>query len=92
GTGPEIWEALGGKIDGFVPPKWDASLADHILSVQDEETLKTKDDLARIEGVFVGFTAAANVVASIKLYDMGFLRKGAKVVTILCDTGYKYLE
>ncbi|MFO7782183.1 MAG: PLP-dependent cysteine synthase family protein [Spirochaetia bacterium] len=148
GTGPEIWEALGGEIDGFVsvvgsagtfigtskhlkrksphvvcaavepegaevlkrgrvekpthllqgagygfvPPKWDASLADHIISVQDEETLEMKDDLARIEGVFVGFTAAANVVASIKLYDMGFLRKGAKVATILCDTGYKYLE
>ena len=148
GTGPEIWEALGGEIDGFVsvvgsagtfigtskylkrkashvlcaavepegaevltggrvekpthllqgagygfvPPKWDASLADRIISVNDEETREMKDDLARMEGVFVGFTAAANVVASIKLYDMGFLREGAKVATILCDTGYKYLE
>jgi cysteine synthase len=148
GTGPEIWEALEGEIDGFVsvvgsagtflgtskylkrktsrilcvavepegaevlkggrvekpthllqgagygfvPPKWDASLADLIISVNDEETLKMKDALARIEGVFVGFTAAANVVASIKLYDTGFLREGAKVATILCDTGYKYLE
>ncbi len=81
---------LQGTGYGSVPPHWDAGLADALLSVSDEEALDYKQRLAHREGLHVGFSAAANVCASVKLIETGRLGESATVVTILCDTGLKY--
>jgi cysteine synthase A len=75
---------------GLVPPHWDPALADDFISITDEEAGEYKDMLCRNEGLYTGFSAAANVCACVK-----FLRKKEhpadyKVVTLLCDTGFKY--
>jgi cysteine synthase len=51
-----------------------------------------KNRLAREEGLFVGYSAAANVVASIKVLESSIVPESSNVVTILCDTGFKYLS
>ncbi|EMR4172651.1 hypothetical protein R2537_007703, partial [Pseudomonas aeruginosa] len=46
--------------------------------------------LAVREGLYVGYSAAANVCAAAKLLRSGRLRPDAAVATVLCDTGLKY--
>jgi cysteine synthase len=146
GTGPEIWEQLAGRVDGFaacvgtgatftgvarffkrqrghvicaavepegaevlagkpvtkprhklqgtgfgtVPPLWDASLMDQSIAVSDDEAEEFRRLLARKEGLYVGYSAAANVAAACKLLHSGKFKTGATVVTVLCDAGWKY--
>lgn len=146
GTGPEIWSALGDRLDAFVaavgsggtfvgtsrflkqckpglfcaavepagaevlaghpvtkprhllqgtgygsvPPHWDPRLADAFLAVTDEETSAFRQLLAAKEGLHVGFSAAANVCAAVKLIASGRLGHEPTVATVLCDTGLKY--
>lgn len=75
---------------GIVPPHWDASLADATIAVSDEQAAHFRKDLADKEGLYVGFSAAASVCASLKLLSSGRLGESPTVVTILCDTGLKY--
>lgn len=75
---------------GIPLPHWQSELADAYLCVTDEEALEYRRQLACREGLFVGFSAAANVCASVKLLLSGQLAGDAAVVTILCDTGLKY--
>jgi cysteine synthase len=81
---------LQGAGYGSVPPAWDAQLADEFLFVSDQEALEYRRLLAAQEGLYVGFSAAANVCAAIKLLESGRLPTNATVVTLLCDTGLKY--
>lgn len=46
--------------------------------------------LAREEGLFAGTSTGANVVAALRLADT--LAAGATIVTVMCDTGMKYLS
>jgi cysteine synthase A len=46
--------------------------------------------LAKREGIFAGKSSAANVVASLQVAER--LGSGRNVVTVICDTGYKYLQ
>ncbi len=75
---------------GLVPPHWDASLMDKGLEVTDEEAEHWRGRLAHEEGLYVGYSAAANVCGAIKLLASNDLEKNAVVVTVLCDTGLKY--
>lgn len=79
-----------GTSYGLIPPHWDASLMDLGLEVSDDEVEFWRMRLAREEGVYVGYSAAANVCGAVKLLTSGKLPKEATVVTILCDTGLKY--
>lgn len=81
---------LQGTSYGAVPPHWDDSLMDQSIAVTDTEVENWKQDLAHIEGLYVGYSAAANVCGAAKLLNSGVLRKDALVVTVLCDTGLKY--
>ncbi|MBX9901761.1 MAG: cysteine synthase family protein [Burkholderiaceae bacterium] len=85
-----VQHLLQGTGYGFIPPQWDNSGITGYLSVSDDEARDMKWQLAISEGLHVGFSAAANVVAARKLLESGRLRKGAHVVTVLCDTGLKY--
>jgi cysteine synthase A len=81
---------LQGTGYGLIPPLWDASLMDLGLEVSDDEAELWRARLAREEGVYVGYSAAANVCAAVKLLKSGSLKREATVVTVLCDTGLKY--
>ncbi len=82
------------KIDGvgagFVVPLWKKDLADHIERVSTEESSAMALRLAREEGLFAGTSTGGNVVAALRLAQQ--LPPGSTIVTILCDTGMKYLK
>jgi len=75
----------------MVPPIYDPTLADAELTVATEDAYAMCRRLAREEGVFVGPSSGANVVAALRV--AGEARSGpAVVVTILCDGGSRYLS
>jgi len=86
--------AGGHKIDGvgagFVVPLWRRDLADAIEQVSTEDALAMAIRLAREEGVFAGTSTGCNVIAALRVADQ--LPSGATIVTIMCDTGMKYLK
>lgn len=74
---------------GLVPPQWDSSVVDDIITVSDEEAYLTKELLGKKEGLFVGYSSGANVAAAMKHLEQ-VNRNNYCVATILCDTGFKY--
>lgn len=81
------------KIDGigagFVVPLWQSGIADRIERVSTEEAKAMSLRLAREEGLFAGTSTGANVIAALRVAEQ--LRSDAVVVTVMCDTGMKYL-
>ena len=75
---------------GFVPPLWHDGIADHITTVSTAEAMKMSRRLAAEEAVFVGTSAGANVVAALR--EAESLAEDKTVLTILCDSGMKYLS
>ena len=75
---------------GRIPAHWNPALVDGFLAVSDEEVQTTRDLLGRLEGLYVGYSSAANVAAAIKLMDSGVLGHAPVVTTLLCDSGLKY--
>lgn len=75
---------------GFVPPLWDGDLADEILTVSTTEAKEMTRRLAREEALFAGTSSGANVVAALRVAER--LASGHTVVTLLCDSGLKYLS
>ncbi len=75
---------------GMIPPQWDLALVDDVITVTDEEVENQTRLLARDEGLYVGYSSGANVCAALKLLRSGILKGNPVVVTVLCDTAYKY--
>jgi cysteine synthase A len=75
---------------GSIPPLWEIGLADLMIAVDDVSAENYRQLLAEKEGLYVGYSAAANVCASIRMIQDGILGNIPTVVTILCDTGLKY--
>jgi len=86
-AGPHKIEGVG---IGSVPPLWDASLADGIEAVPTAEAKEMARRLAREEALFGGTSTGANVVAALRVAQR--LGPGHTVVTLLCDSGLKYLN
>jgi cysteine synthase len=82
------------KIDGvgagFVVPLWQEGIADHIEQVSTEEATAMALRLAREEGLFAGTSTGGNVIAALRLAEQ--LGPNATIVTVMCDTGMKYLK
>ena len=82
------------KIDGmgagFVVPLWQEGIADGIERVSTAEALDMALRLAREEGLFGGPTTGANLIGALRLAEQ--LGPDATVVTLLCDSGMKYLK
>jgi cysteine synthase A len=76
---------------GFVPQVLDVGIADEIVTVASDDALATSRGLARDEGVLVGISAGANVWAAGAIARRPEMA-GAVIVTILCDTGERYLS
>lgn len=82
------------KIDGigagYVVPLWQADIVDEIERVSTEDAVAMALRLAREEGIFAGTSTGANVVAALRLAER--LARDATIVTVMCDTGMKYLK
>lgn len=75
---------------GFVPSICRLDLADGIIAVSDEDAYHTARRLASEEGIFGGATSGANVWAALqRARELG---PGKKIVTIIPDSGLKYLN
>jgi cysteine synthase A len=79
-----------GTAYGLIPPHWEEALADDFITVSDEEVMDMKKRLSSDQGLYVGYSAAANVIAAQKYLQNS--EKALNIVTILCDSGYKYSE
>jgi cysteine synthase A len=84
--GPHKIEGVG---IGYTPPLWDPSVIDEILPIGTDEAKAMARRLAREEGVFAGTSSGANVLAAIQVGER--LGPGATVVTLMVDSGLKYL-
>jgi len=80
----------------IVPRIYDASLADQNLEIVTEDAHAMARRLARERGLLVGVSSAAAVIGSLRVIEQLHLGRtkdqGATVVTILCDSGEKYLS
>jgi cysteine synthase A len=86
-AGPHKIEGVG---IGYVPPLWEPNLVDEILAVKTDDAKAMARRLAREEALFAGTSSGANVVAAIQVAQR--LGAGAKVVTLMADSGLKYLS
>jgi len=81
---------LEGIGSGFVPSICRLDLADSIIAVKDEDAIEMARRLAREEGIFGGITSGANVWAALqRAKELG---AGKNIVTVVVDSGLKYLR
>jgi cysteine synthase A len=85
--GPHHIEGVG---IGYTPPLWEPALVDDILAVGTDEAMDMARRLAREEALFGGTSSGANVAAAIRVAEQ--LGPAAKVVTLMADSGLKYLS
>ena len=85
--GPHKIQGIGA---GFIPKVLNRTLLDRVVTVTDDEAYQTAKLLAKKEGLLVGISAGANVFAAQKIAEE--LGPGKNVVTILCDTGERYIS
>jgi cysteine synthase len=74
----------------FVPGILNRAVFDEVVQVKDEDAMAMALRLAREEGLLVGISAGANVWAALGVAER--LGAGRTVVTVLCDTGERYLS
>lgn len=85
--GPHKIEGVG---IGYTPPLWEPSLVDEIVAVKTEDAKEMARRIAREEALFSGTSSGANVIAAIQVAQR--LGPGSKVVTLMADSGLKYLS
>ncbi len=85
--GPHKIQGIGA---GFIPKVLNRKIIDTVLTVTDDEAYQTAKLLSKQEGLLVGISAGANVFAAQKIAEE--LGPGKNVVTILCDTGERYIS
>ncbi|MBM4127145.1 MAG: cysteine synthase A [Nitrospira sp.] len=85
--GPHKIQGIGA---GFVPRVLNRKILDRVVTVTDDEAYQTAKLLSKKEGLLVGISAGANVFAAQKVAEE--LGPGKNVVTILCDTGERYIS
>ena len=86
-TGSHKIEGIG---IGFIPPLWKPEMVNEITTVTTEEAKQMARRLASEEGIFAGISTGANVVAALRIAER--LGKGKNIVTIIVDSGLRYLS
>jgi cysteine synthase len=72
-----------------VPPQFERDRVDDVWTIEDGEAIEMTARLAREEGIFAGISSGANVVGALRLAEQ--LDRGAVVVTLAVDSGFKYM-
>lgn len=85
--GPHKIQGIGA---GFVPAVLNQKILDRVISVTDDEAYRTSKLLAKQEGLLAGISSGANVFAAQQVARE--LGPGKRVVTMLCDTGERYVS
>jgi cysteine synthase A len=85
--GPHKIEGIG---IGYIPPLWDPALVDAIVPVATADAKAMTRRLAREEALFAGTSSGANVIAALQVAET--LGPGRTVVTLMVDSGLKYLN
>jgi len=75
---------------GYTPPLWAPSLVDQVVAVKTDEAKDMARRIAREEGLFAGTSSGANVAAALRVAKQ--LGPEATVVTLMADSGLKYLS
>lgn len=86
--GPHKIQGIGA---GFIPENMDMGLVDEIIKVTATNAGETARRLAKEEGILCGISAGANVWAALELAKRPE-NKGKRIVTVICDTGERYLS
>ena len=77
-------------LEDYVPPILDLSFINQRATVNSQQATAGTRELLQKEGIFAGFSSGANVAAAVQLLE-GECR-GATIVTMMCDSGLKYLS
>jgi cysteine synthase A len=85
--GPHKIEGVG---IGYTPPLWEPSLIDDIIPIKTDDAKEMARRLAREEALFAGTSSGANVLAAMQIAER--LGPKAKVVTLMVDSGLKYMN
>jgi cysteine synthase A len=87
---PPGCHGIQGLADGFVPELMRVKEVDGVIRVKTEDAREASARLGREEGLLVGISAGANVLAAMEVARR--LGPGKTVVTMLCDRGERYLS
>lgn len=87
-AGPHMIQGIGA---GFIPAILDTTIYSEVIKVSNEDAIATAKMLAKKEGLLVGISAGANVWATMQVASRAEFQ-GKTLVTILCDTGERYLS
>jgi len=86
--GPHLIEGIGA---GFVPSTYDGSVVDEVVRVTNDDAVATAKQLAKTEGMLAGISSGANAYAARQVAAQP-ASAGRRIVTIICDTGERYLS
>ena len=82
--------AIQGIGASFVPGILNREIYNDVIAISDQDAIEMSRRLCAEEGLLVGISSGANVVAAIQVAER--LGEGKRVVTVLCDTGERYLQ
>lgn len=87
-AGPHKIQGIGA---GFVPDVLNVEIIDEIIQVANQDAVETARQLAAKEGILGGISAGANVWAAVQVSHRKEF-EGKTIVTIVCDTGERYIS
>ncbi|MFW5967126.1 MAG: cysteine synthase A [Persicimonas sp.] len=87
-AGPHRIQGIGA---GFVPDNLDTDVIDEVIQVDDETAMRTARRVTQSEGLIVGISSGANVAGALEVGSRPEFA-GKRIVTMLCDTGERYLS
>ena len=86
--GPHKIQGIGA---GFIPDVLNTKQIDEVIKIDNDDAINSSRELAKEEGLLVGVSSGANALAA-KIIASRPENKGKTIVTILCDTGERYLS